>query len=67
MVKFAGVRNEFFTFVGELDSAAGTIEDEDVQFIFKILDGGGQRRLRNVKLFGGLIERACFCNADGIT
>lgn len=67
VVQFTRVRDEFFALVGERYAAAGAVEDEDVHLVFEVADGGRERRLGYVKLLGGLVEGAGFCDSDGVT
>ena len=67
VVQLACLRHELFAFGGERDAAAGAVENYDADFLFEVADGGGERRLRNEQVLGGLVERAHLGDADGVT
>ena len=67
VVQLARIRDEFLALVRERHAAARAVEDEDVHLVFEVADGGRERRLRDIELFGGLVEGAGFCDSDGVT
>ena len=62
----ADVFKEGGTRSGERHTAVAALKQSGADFVFKRLDLGGQRRLRDVQPLGRAREAALFCNGDKV-